>query len=118
MAIDAQAAARMLRERAQRARAAREGRAAEALRRVEAMVSPLLPEGGRAWLIGSLAWGGFGERSDIDLVTCGVNGVDATRIEDAVTRSLGVSVDLLELEVLPQGFRQRIEREGIPLHGR
>ncbi len=79
---------------------------------------PLLPEGGQAWLIGSLAWGGFGERSDIDLVTRGVSGPDATRIEDAITRSTGVGVDLLELEALPPGFRQRVEREGIPLHGR
>lgn len=118
MAMDAQATARILRERAQRARAEREGRAAEALRHVEALVPPLLPAGGRAWLIGSLAWGGFGERSDIDLVTCGVDGADATRIEDAVTRSVGVSVDLLDFEALPPGFRERVEREGIPLHGR
>jgi hypothetical protein len=27
-------------------------------------------------------------------------------------------VDLLELEALPPGFRQRVECEGIPLHGR
>lgn len=118
MAVDARAAARLVRERAQQARAERERRAAEARRQVQVLVPPLLPEGGRAWLIGSLAWGGFGERSDIDLVTCGVSGPDATRIEDAVARSVGIGVELLELEALPSGFRQRVEREGIPLHGR
>ena len=48
-----------------------------------ALVPGQLPAGTRAWLVGSLAWGGFGERSEVDLVLDGVSGPLATAIEIA-----------------------------------
>jgi predicted nucleotidyltransferase len=52
----------------------------------------------RAWLIGSLAWGGFGERSDIDLVVEGPSAPQALHLGHRVTGRLGVHVDVLRLE--------------------
>lgn len=83
-----------------------------------AQVGALLPAGARAWLIGSLAWGGFGERSDVDLIVAGLKEVDAARIVEAVSRVAGVDVDLLQLEELPETFRERVESEGIQIRGR
>jgi predicted nucleotidyltransferase len=77
-----------------------------------------LPSGARAWLIGSLAWGGFGERSDIDVVLSGVAPAAATLIEENIARAAGVEVDILHLEDLPDSFRQRVEQEGIGVRGR
>jgi predicted nucleotidyltransferase len=69
----------------------------------------------RAWLIGSLASGDFGEGSDIDVVTEGLprDGEYAVRraLEDATRRQ----VDLLRLEELPESFREAVLRDGVPL---
>ena len=81
------------------------------------MVRGLLPPGGRAWLIGSLAWGGFGAQSDIDLVLADVDGPQATTIEVAACKAVGVEVDLLMLQHLPRAFGERVEREGLAIHG-
>jgi predicted nucleotidyltransferase len=118
MSVSVDESAQRFQERARQARAAREQHAAEIRAKVESQVRALLPRDARAWLIGSLAWGGFGERSDVDLVLTGVQAADATAIADAVARAAGVEVDLLELEQLPAAFRDRVDREGVPLHGR
>jgi len=76
-----------------------------------------LPLNAKAWLIGSLAWGGFGERSDVDLVLDGVDSTLATSIEIALCRAVQVEVDLLTYRQLPPSFRARVEREGITIHG-
>lgn len=65
-----------------------------------------------AWLVGSAAWGGFGERSDIDVVVRDLDERAATGAADALTEAAGVCVDLLRIEELPAGFRQRVLREG------
>lgn len=109
---------RTLRERARREQQQREAHAAATRVAVEEAVRTHLPEQGRAWLIGSLAWGGFGERSDVDLVLSGVGSAQATEIEDAVVQAAGTAVDVLELEELPASFRARVESEGCALHGR
>ena len=85
--------------------------------RAVAVVRGLLPAGGRAWLIGSLAWGGFGARSDVDLVLAGVDGQIATSIEVTLSTALGIEVDQLTFESLPPSFRARVEREGLAIHG-
>jgi predicted nucleotidyltransferase len=77
----------------------------------------LLPVGARAWLVGSLAWGGFGPRSDVDLVLDGVSAAVATDIELAVARAANAPVDLLDLGDLPGDFRERVLAEGVALHG-
>jgi predicted nucleotidyltransferase len=110
--------ARQFRERGLRARAERERRAAEIRTEVESQLRALLPSGARAWLIGSLVWGGFGERSDVDVVLSGVSAAEETRIEDAVARVARVDVDLLDFDKLPASFQRRIEQEGILIRGR
>ena len=77
----------------------------------------MLPPGATAWLIGSLAWGGFGERSDVDLVVDGVDRAELVGIERAVAKAAGVEVDLLELGTLPSQFRARVLAEGCEIHG-
>lgn len=92
-----------------------EGDAQHCRDRVVAMVPPLRDRFGfgRAWLIGSLAWGGFGERSDIDLVVERL-GVDAaTLLAEQLADATGRAVDVLVLDSLPASFRQRILDEGI-----
>jgi predicted nucleotidyltransferase len=84
---------------------------------VEHVVLPLLPAGARAWLIGSLAWGDFGERSDVDLVLSAVTDQESTAIEQAALRAGGAEVDLLRFEELPAEFRERIAREGRAIRG-
>jgi hypothetical protein len=75
-----------------------------------------LPSGGRAWLIGSLAWGAFGVRSDIDLVITGLTEDDETRLEWALIRSTDRTVDILRLSDLPLSFQSRVIGEGLEIH--
>lgn len=65
-----------------------------------------------AWLVGSLAWGGFGRRSDVDVV---VRGADSSRIgalSGRLSDAVDACVDLLRFEDLPEGFRQRVLNAG------
>ncbi len=118
MSVSPAETAATLQKRSASARREAEARAAALRDQAVAIVGPALPAGSRAWLIGSLAWGGFGVRSDLDLVLSGV-GADATNvIEEALCRQLQVDVDLLVLEELPASFQARIESEGIAIHGR
>jgi predicted nucleotidyltransferase len=68
---------------------------------------------GRAWLIGSLAWGSFGERSDVDVVVEGLDREHEGALREELEERLGVSVDLMRLETLPARFRERVLAEGI-----
>lgn len=70
----------------------------------------------RAWLIGSLAWGYFGVRSDVDLVVEGLALSEGGALWNRLGERLGVEVDLLRLEELPERFRDRVLSEGIALH--
>ena len=65
-----------------------------------------------AWLIGSLAWGGFGERSDVDVVARGVDPARVGAVWADLVDTLDVPVDLLRFEDLPEAFRQRVLTEG------
>jgi predicted nucleotidyltransferase len=67
---------------------------------------------GRVWLIGSLAWGGFGLRSDIDVVVEGTTERVLFAIAEEVGRSSGRLVDGLALETLPESFAARVLAEG------
>jgi predicted nucleotidyltransferase len=66
----------------------------------------------RAWLIGSLAWGGFGPRSDVDLVVEGLAAAHRVLLADRLGESTGRSVDLLPFEELPPAFQARVLAEG------
>lgn len=117
MSVTPAETAATLQRRSAEARRQAEVRAETARERVLAIVRGLLAPKMRAWLIGSLAWGGFGTRSDVDLVLSCVDPERAGAIEDALLRTLRVKVDLLVFEELPASFRERIEREGIAIHG-
>ncbi len=79
------------------------------------VVQTHLPAAGRAWLIGSLAWGGFGTRSDIDLVVSGLEEDDETRLEWALIRSTDRAIELLRLRDLPPSFQERVLQEGLAI---
>lgn len=111
------ATAHRLDVRAREARARREAVERETRDRVLMTLREELPGGATAWLIGSLAWGGFGERSDVDVVVAGVSSEQATRLERALLRSAGVPVDLLQLEALPERFRERVTADGVRVDG-
>ena len=70
----------------------------------------------RAWLVGSLAWGGFDLTSDVDVVVEGLAEEEAASLWDRLCTGLGASVDLLRLESLPRSFARRVEVDGEPLH--
>jgi predicted nucleotidyltransferase len=115
--VTAKQTAETLCRRSAEARARAEGHALALRDRVIETVKARLPRGARAWLIGSLASGDFGERSDVDLVLDGVDSQLATSIEIAVCHAAQAEVDLLTYEWLSPSFRIRVEREGIAIHG-
>lgn len=68
---------------------------------------------GRAWLVGSLAWGSFGERAEIDVVieaaSVGIANAVAERIGDATGRP----VDARAFETLSPTFQDRVLEDGL-----
>jgi predicted nucleotidyltransferase len=67
--------------------------------------------------IGSLAWGSFGHRSDVDVV---VRGADPARIGALgahLSDALDIDVDGLRIEELAPAFRDRVLAEGLRLDG-
>lgn len=69
----------------------------------------------KAWLIGSLAWGTYGEASDVDVVVEGLSHADEARTWLELADWLDSQVDLLRLEDLPESFAKRVRAEGVPL---
>ncbi len=118
MAVTIEQALATLRARAAKAQAGREVVAARTREQLAIAIEDLLPDDADAWLIGSLAWGGFGEHSDIDVVLRGCSAKTACRVEVALTTALRVAVEVLRFEELPAEFRERVEREGVRLHGK
>jgi predicted nucleotidyltransferase len=109
-------AVRTLDERARRAREAREADRRACLERVLAAGAPIVARAhGRAWLIGSVVWGGFFNESDVDLVVVGFAPAAALELERAVARAGGRAVDVLELGSLPDAFRARVLGEGVEI---
>ncbi|MEO7096521.1 MAG: nucleotidyltransferase domain-containing protein [Polyangiales bacterium] len=101
-----------------RARAALDRERAHVARRAlgEAAVA-LRAEGActAAWLIGSLAWGGFGERSDADVVLAGADDGQPGALAARLSGCADVTIDLSFLEQLPDSFRRRVLAEGVRL---
>ena len=64
-----------------------------------------------AWLIGSLAWGAFGVRSDADVVVRG-GGSSLATIAERLGVGTDVEVDVLRLEDLSESFGARAARRG------
>jgi predicted nucleotidyltransferase len=117
MTVDPADLARALVRRHKAEREGNERRAATLRSAVVGEAAAILGDhwGRRAWLIGSLAWGNFGERSDVDIV---FEGLALDRIGEVAARlgdRLRVSVDILRLEDLPPGFQDRVIAEGVEL---
>jgi predicted nucleotidyltransferase len=109
--------ARTLRARHAARLARAEVRAEELRRRLEPEVRALLAEGlvRRAWLIGSLAWGGFDATSDVDVVVEGLEERASPAVWGRLGDALGVEVDLLRLESLEAAFAERVRERGVPI---
>ena len=84
---------------------------------VNAEVAALLRQGVacRAWLIGSLAWGQFGVRSDVDVVLEGLAIDCIGAVADRIAGRVQCEVDILRLEEIPESFRRRVLAEGVEI---
>jgi predicted nucleotidyltransferase len=117
MSVSAAALARTLAARVRDARAAHEADRARAIAALTEICAALVREGAidAAWLIGSAAWGGFGMRSDLDVVVSGLAAHRATPLSDALAQRTQMPVDLLLLEQLEERFAARVLRDGVRL---
>ena len=66
----------------------------------------------RAWLIGTLAWGGFGVRSDVDVVLEAIDAEGAHAVAERIGHATGREVDVLVFETLPPSFQDRVVKDG------
>ena len=69
----------------------------------------------RVILFGSLAWGQADEDSDIDLAVEGLPVGSFFKALGEVLADAPAPVDLVELEIAPQGLRERILRDGVAI---
>jgi predicted nucleotidyltransferase len=108
---------KVLADRCRRARTADEARRSGAVERARTACGALAREHvlASAWVVGSAAWGGFGERSDLDVVVEGLAPEAAAAAADTLAGVAGLPVDLLRLEELPETFRERVRRDGVRL---
>jgi predicted nucleotidyltransferase len=107
-----------LRQRAAAYEARHAARAAEFRARIEVLAAAEELRGVELWLIGSLAWGGFGVRSDVDVVARGLPIERVCAIETAWIFALREQVELLRFEELQPSFQERVLREGVLLSAR
>ena len=99
------------------ARAAHERRGAELVARARVAATAYRAAGtlDGAWLVGSLAWGGFGTRSDVDIVVRGAPASGFGALAATLSDALGAEVDLMRIEELPDAFRRRVLERGMRL---
>lgn len=118
MTVNPEDLARTLRARARKRQADEEATRQSALSTTREVVNAAgLAPNARVWLIGSLPWGGFGVRSDIDVVVDGLERAAALLLADRIGERTGRHVDVLALHELPEEFRTRVLTEGSLLHG-
>jgi len=94
----------------------RQERAAELAEVTRARLKAIVREQGlsnRIWLIGSLAWGGFDESSDVDVVVRDLSEGQLAWLWHHLEHGLRLPVDVLRLEELPEDFRIRVLSEGM-----
>ena len=71
--------------------------------------------GGHMLVFGSLAEGGFHERSDIDVAILGLDGETAARVAtevDVLLSAAGFVADVIPERFLPPSLRERVLRDG------
>ena len=117
MAVEPADLARELVRRRKAESRATEERARHVRELVNAEVADVLKTGwaSRAWLIGSLAWGHFGVRSDDDVVLEGLARERIGAVADRLANRVRTDVDILRFEDLPETFRRRVVAEGAEL---
>jgi predicted nucleotidyltransferase len=101
-------------ERARVAREAAEARRSLAVAAARRVCQSLVSRGavGEAWLVGSAAWGGFGDGSDVDVVVRGLEARAVADVADELARATDLPVDLLRWEELPPSFQARVIADG------
>lgn len=112
MPVTPSEAAATLQRRYRERHLARVERAKLVHQRVKNVVRDLALSKARIWLIGSLADGSFGERSDIDIVIDTVDDAQANRLFDQLERELALPIDLLLWRELDTTFQARVLRDG------
>lgn len=110
MSVSSEELARTLVRRAEREHFKSEENRAFCLRAIAQTIPELRKElgFGRVWLIGSLAWGGFGIRSDIDLVVEALPSGAALELAEKLGEGTGRCVDVLSFENLSETFQHRV----------
>jgi predicted nucleotidyltransferase len=106
--------ARVLLERRRTAFTQNQALGAELRGRASLAVKALRQEGliDAAWLVGSLAWGGFGAQSDVDIVVRGARSETRGALWLRLGDRLDHAIDLLRLEELSPTFARRVLDEG------
>ncbi|MGO8992643.1 MAG: hypothetical protein ACLQVI_04900 [Polyangiaceae bacterium] len=96
-----------------------EARRLEVLARTLEELGRLLAAGcaSHAWIVGTVAWGGYGERSDVDVVLEGARASSRDALSARLTAACGAAVDLLLLEELDPSFQARVRAEGLAIDG-
>ena len=117
MAVTPEDLASTLLERERKKRAAHARRATELREKLAEWALRSRSEGliGRAWLIGTLAKGNWGDASDVDIVVEGLDPLLDAQAWSELERLLEARVDLLRIEDLPGAFARRVLDEGVPL---
>lgn len=106
------------RERARAERLDVEKARSRARNALPAIVGVLRARGARRiWLIGSLGRGTFGCRSDVDVMTEGLEESAVGPAEREATERSGLAVDVIRAEALAPGWRRHHETFGEKLHG-
>ncbi len=115
MTVTPEQLAQVLVERRRQRRLVHEQHAAQCRERLPTLVVRLAREYHftRAWLIGSLVVGTFGEHSDVDVVVEGLADDRIGAVWGALEDGLATPVDLLRIESLSDSFRARVLREGV-----
>ena len=117
MSVRPEDLAKTMMDRHRERRCALDRRADELRERVVAEVRAILAEGRarQAWIIGSLAWGGFDVRSDVDLVFEGVGADALDSLWARLSERLQLEPDVLRLEELSDDFRERVLAQGMAI---
>ncbi len=116
MAVLPETAVKLLRQRSRLDRDQRMRHGEQVRARLIRALRDALPPAAEAYLVGSLAWGGFGPHSDVDLVVRGVEQKCALHLERIAAEIAAAELDLLDFDELPASFRERAVSEGVRIH--
>lgn len=90
-------------------------RRSAAIAAIRAAAAVAAAHGGTIRVFGSLAEGGFDDRSDVDLIVFGCAGHDKTDLDLALRdpfEDVGIPVDIVFEDEAPDSLRARVEQTG------